>query len=340
MLQKKEQMANEEEEDEEEMEKLKKAFERACESSRPLQDAEEDAEEEEEEDIALKMEMLDCELAAKYVYKLYVVRKESSQKMKSLLSELKIEEFGRRRSPFVLEFCDCLDSLEKMSALANTRSFSRRRKYLCVLALIDMLRDSDEHVKKALKQCERLYELASGNKGEGEEEDEEMKYVAMTIVFRILIAKGDLRKAEKIYEVISKYDDVYKREADMIMNRALLFVCRGKNEEALTTIISSYSRNDDDHEVRKTCESALTALIAKPTSALKIILDAITKQPRSFLSSRIGAAEVAINNACVLYDLTARDSGASKHAFFRYAKANCSDEVGLFILNKQQASIE
>ena len=314
---------------------LKKAFERACASSRPIPTPED------ETDVAAVKEREDVEDAGEYLDVL-LRRGEKELARKSVEALGDVKDFGEE-CPFKVEFAACAvsekEGVEKMSELARkladssnqslSKTLLKRRRNRCLFAIVDMHFKRNEY-RAALNACRRICTINS--------DDKPTEHLARTTAFGILVAAGDVEKARRMLATI---DETIVGAHAMIINRVLLCTANGAYDDALRLLTGSNSSSSSSNEgvdtscAKRMCECVLLFLKTKPKLALKCMLDAMSNNPQRYLSKE-DVGLVALINTCACYDISSSDASA-KMAFFRFAKANCTNEtVGNFILNKQQ----
>ena len=264
---------------------LKKAFERACASSRPIPTPED------ETDVAAVKEREDVEGVEK------------------------MSELARK--------------LADSSNQSLSKTLLKRRRNRCLFAIVDMHFKRNEY-RAALNACKRICTINS--------DDKPTEHLARTTAFGILVAAGDVEKARRMLATI---DETIVGAHAMIINRVLLCTANGAYDDALRLLTGSNSSSSSTNEgvdtscAKRMCECVLLFLKTKPKLALKCMLDAMSNNPQRYLSKE-DVGLVALINTCACYDISSSDASA-KMAFFRFAKANCTNEtVGNFILNKQQ----
>ncbi len=316
---------------------LKKAFERACASSRPIPTPED------ETDVAAVKEREDVQDAGEYLDVL-LRRGEKELAKKSVEALGDVKDFGEE-CPFKVEFAACAlsekEGVEKMSELARkcdssnslSKTLLKRRRNRCLFAIVDMHFKRNEY-RAALNACRRICTINS--------DDKPTEHLARTTAFGILVAAGDVEKARRMLGTI---DETIVGAHAMIINRVLLCTANGAYDDALRLLTgsncssssgsSSTNEGVDTSCAKRMCECVLLFLKTKPKLALKCMLDAMSNNPQRYLSKE-DVGLVALINTCACYDISSSDASA-KMAFFRFAKANCTNEtVGNFILNKQQ----
>jgi hypothetical protein len=338
-----EETASSEAEDADYIASLKKAFERAVVSSRPLP-IPEDA-----DDIAALKELEDAEKAGEYLEHLVKTRGDRATARRCANDLGDLDSFGKEL-PFKLEFyCAILCAEEKDGGAVEMLTKLARK---CELQLVEQrLREEktlmtlrhrrneclswiiNEHFERkemraALNACRRL--CATSVK----DGDKRTEHAARSKAFRILVASGDVSTARRMLETI---DEANIGAQAMVLNRALFCTATGAYDDAFQNLVQGGVGGEAASCAKKICESALLVLKAQPKMALKCILDAMAANPSAYLSHREDVGLAALANTIACYDISPSDSSA-KMAFFRFAKANCgaNETVGNFILKKQQ----
>ena len=340
-----------------EEEELKRAFERAVESSRPLPplvvkegDLLDDDDDDDFYNLAALKEREDAEKAGEYLERLMMKEDFDGKKKARRCAELlgPVDAFGRGM-PFKLEFYmillleeeEELGMVEKLtrlarkcevqlgdsSASASTSMWKQRRNE--VLFAIVNARSKRNEYRAALSVCRRICATSDV------EGDARTEHAARSTAMRIHVASGDVGKAHAMLETI---DEASIGRDAMLMNRALLSTASGEYENALRLLQRGEGVDDAAACAKKICECALLVLKAQPKIALKGMLDALANHPSQYLSTKnedVGI--VALTNICACYDISPSDASA-KMAFFRFVKSNCgaNENIGNFILKKQQ----